>query len=67
MVVTWKEPALEGADSRVTVLSNRQPGDQFSLGVATVTYTARDQSSEIITDCSFYVEVIGKDKRTECK
>ncbi|HYC86744.1 MAG TPA: HYR domain-containing protein [Chryseosolibacter sp.] len=54
--VQWQEPAFAD-DCSYVVESNYKPGDEFPLGITTVTYTARDLSGNTAT-CSFDVNVV---------
>lgn len=53
--VSWTPPTFTD-NCAVTVTSTHSPGDQFSLGTTTVTYTAKDPSNNTTT-CSFNVFV----------
>ena len=58
-VVTWTPPTASDNSGAVTLTSSHNPGDTFSLGVTTVTYTAVDAASNMVTD-SFMVTITGK-------
>ena len=59
-VVTWTLPTASDNSGVVTMTSSHNPGDTFSLGVTTVTYTAIDSSSNLMT-YPFTVTIEGKD------
>lgn len=52
---TWTAPVASD-NCTMTVTSSHNPGDEFSAGITTVTYTARDASGNEAT-CSFLVTV----------
>ena len=58
-VVAWTLPTANDNSNKVTLTSSHNPGDIFSLGVTTVTYTAVDPDSNLMTD-SFTVTIEGK-------
>lgn len=55
-VVSWTVPTPTDNCAIDTLISTAQPGDFFSVGTATVTYTATDDSGNTST-CSFSVTV----------
>ena len=57
-VVTWSPPMASDNSGVVTLTSSHDPGDTFSFGATTVTYTAVDAAANLVTD-SFMV-TIGK-------
>ena len=58
-VVTWTPPTASDNSGVVTLTSSHNPGDTFTLGVTTVTYTAVDSDSNQMTE-SFTVTIEGK-------
>ena len=58
-VVTWSAPTASDNSGVVTLTSTHNPGDTFSLGATTVTYTAVDAAANMATD-SFTVTITGK-------
>ena len=58
-VVTWSAPTANDNSGVVTLTSTHNPGDTFSLGATTVTYTAVDAAANMATD-SFTVTITGK-------
>ena len=58
-VVTWKPPTASDNSGHVTLTSSHNPGDTFPLDVTTVTYTAIDSDSNLMTE-SFTVTIEGK-------
>ena len=58
-VVTWTPPTASDNSGMVTLTSTHNSGDTFPLGVTTVTYTAVDAASNMVTD-SFMVTITGK-------
>jgi gliding motility-associated-like protein len=56
MRYSWKPAVATDVCLAPEVSSDHQPGDQFPIGVTTVTYTAKDLSGNKIT-CSFDVTV----------
>ena len=58
-IVTWTLPTASDNSGMVTLTSSHNPGDRFPLGVTTVTYTAVDSNSNMMTD-SFTVTIEGK-------
>ena len=58
-VVTWTPPTASDNSGVVTLTSTYNPGDTFSLGATTVTYTAVDAAANLVTD-SFIVSITGK-------
>ena len=59
-VVTWTEPTADDNSGDVTLTSSHSPGDTFAIGTTTVTYTAVDPSSNIVTD-TFAITINGKE------
>ena len=58
--VTWIPPTIiDNARMGVTVISSHSPGDLFSIGTTTVTYTAIDPYGNSAT-ISFDVVITGK-------
>ena len=57
-VVTWTPPTTSDNSGTVTLISSHNPGDTFTLGATTVTYTAVDSNSNLMTD-SFKVTIEG--------
>ena len=57
--VIWTPPTATDNSGPVTLTSTHEPGTLFNIGTHTVAYTARDQSSNVIT-ASFEVNIIGK-------
>lgn len=57
--VTWSEPTVSDNSGSVTLTSSHKPGDSFLIGNTTVTYTAEDMYSNVVTG-SFTVSVFGK-------
>ncbi|WP_333821411.1 HYR domain-containing protein [Ohtaekwangia sp.] len=55
-VITWEPPVVTGSCQDVSLTSSHQPGTAFPLGTTIVTYTAGDQSGNIVT-CSFPIIV----------
>src|SRR5260221_38644 len=53
---TWTPPVATDNCGTVNLTSDHNPGDTFSLGITTVTYTAKDQHNNTST-CSFTVTV----------
>ena len=42
--VSWQQPTVtDNSGEEVTLTSDYSPGEQFSVGTTTVTYTARDR------------------------
>ena len=58
-VVTWTPPTASDNSGLVTLTSSHNPGDTFPLGVTTVSYTAVDPDSNLMTE-SFTVTIEGK-------
>ena len=58
-VVTWTPPTASDNSGQVTLTSSHNPGDTFTLGSTTVTYTAVDPNSNLMTD-SFTVTIEGQ-------
>jgi hypothetical protein len=56
-IVTWTGPTAFDNCAGVTVTSSHDPGDEFPLGVTTVTYYAEDAAGNTV-EVSFTVEVI---------
>ncbi|XP_022079188.1 receptor-type tyrosine-protein phosphatase H-like isoform X2 [Acanthaster planci] len=57
--VTWDLPSANDNSGRgVTLTSTHEPGEEFELGVTSVTYTARDESGNENNDCTFFVQVV---------
>ena len=57
-VVSWTPPTVMDNSGDVTVTSNFQPGDMFSIGDTVVTYTANDGAGNSVT-YNFTVTVNG--------
>ena len=57
--VTWEEPSASDNSGLVTLTSNHNSGESFSVGNTTVTYTAFDANGNNDSDI-FTVTVIGK-------
>ncbi|XP_072175625.1 uncharacterized protein [Diadema setosum] len=55
--VTWSTPLGQDNGGAPTVTSNRDPGNNFPVGNATVTYEATDAAG-LSSNCSFVVEVV---------
>lgn len=59
-IVTWPTvTATDDTDTSVTITSNYNPGQEFSLGTYSVEYQARDDAGNI-GYCGFTVVVAGK-------
>ena len=58
-IVSWPEPTASDNSGYVTLSSSHEPGDSFSIGDTTVTYTAVDPYSNKAIK-SFTVTVRGK-------
>ena len=56
--VEWTEPMATDNSGSVTLISDYHPGDSFSFGTTTVTYTATDGAGNIAM-CSFNITVSG--------
>ena len=60
VTVSWTPPtASDNSGEAVTLTSDYTPGDRFSIGTTTVTYTATDTYGNTATS-TFNVVVIGK-------
>ncbi|XP_071490409.1 hyalin-like [Diadema antillarum] len=57
-VVNWTPPTASDNSGSVTLNSTDNPGDSFSIGTTTVTYTATDGSLNSVSTCEFNVTVI---------
>ena len=58
--VTW-EPPVPDPNCGITITgSTHQPGDIFSIGTTTVTYTAADEAGNVI-ECSFDITITYED------
>ena len=57
--VTWTPPTASDNSGMVTLTSSHNSGDTFPIGATTVTYTAVDPDSNMVTD-SFTVTITGK-------
>jgi len=55
---TWTPPTLSNDCELTTLTGDYAPGDVFSIGVTTVTYTGTDSGGNVF-ECSFDVTVIG--------
>ena len=55
-VVSWTAPVASDNCTGVTVVASHNPGDVFTIGMTTVTYTATDAANNV-TVCSFTVTV----------
>ncbi len=55
-VVTWTPPVPDENCDIISVVSTHDPGDTFSVGTTTVTYTVTDSNGNT-NDCSFDVTV----------
>ena len=58
--VSWTEPTVSdncSSVSNITWTKSHSPGDEFSVGETTVTYTARDEKGNVSDVCSFTVTV----------
>ncbi|MDE5420216.1 HYR domain-containing protein, partial [Labilibaculum sp. DW002] len=63
--VSWTEPTATDNCSSVANLvwaKSHEPGDDFSVGETTVTYTATDEKGNVSTTCSFTVTVTDDQK-----
>ncbi|XP_022088885.1 adhesion G-protein coupled receptor G6-like [Acanthaster planci] len=58
--VSWKEPVLTGYDGPSNVTSNATPGAVFDIGLHEIVYRQRFESYQILLQCSFTVEVVGR-------
>lgn len=58
---TWTPPTVSNCGGVVTMTSNYQPGNTFSVGTTTVTYTATNEAN-VSSTCSFTVTVIDNTK-----
>jgi hypothetical protein len=64
--VTWTAPtAIDNCDGAVTMTSNKNPGDNFPLGVTVVRYEAKDSHGNIGV-CEFRVGVYGASSDKPC-
>lgn len=57
--VMWTAPTASDNGVVAEVVSSQQPPAAFSIGVTTVTYTARDTAG-LTSTCSFNVTIIGE-------
>ena len=60
-VVTWTPPTASDNSGTYPLSSSHDPGEIFSLGVTTVSYTAIDYDGNAVTD-RFTVTITGKKK-----
>ena len=58
VTLTWTEPTASDNSGNVTLTSDYSPGDMFSVGTTTVTYTAADGYPNVVTD-SFTITIQG--------
>jgi len=56
--VSWTPPTLSDNCPAVSSNSSHNPGDFFTVGSTTVTYTGSDAAGNDATDCSFTVTII---------
>jgi PKD repeat protein len=64
--VAWVAPtAIDNCDGAITMTSNKQPGDNFPLGVTIVRYEAKDSHGNIGV-CQFRVGVYGATNDKPC-
>ena len=64
-VVNWNEPTASDNSGMVTVSSSHSTGEMFPIGVTTVTYTAVDAASNIITE-TFSITIEGNYLIVDC-
>ena len=48
LAVSWTSPTASDNSEIVTLTSTKMPGDEFDLGITTVTYTAVDPSNNMV-------------------
>ena len=63
-IATWTEPTKSCGS---TLTSFHEPGDAFDVGNTTVTYTAKDEWTEVTSSCSFTVRVLWDKATHECE
>ena len=57
-VVTWTEPTATDNSGSVTLTSSHDSGSTFNIGVTIVTYSAIDETSNMVTE-TFTVTIEG--------
>ena len=48
LAISWTPPTATDNSGKVTLTSTKMPGDEFDLGINTVTYTAEDPTGNTV-------------------